>query len=220
MPAVAAQPALIRYVDDFYPDGAAVRTLALNSEFYQPPNLYGFRTRRAFLPDGTVERIGAQFGFDRITLRNVPTRTGHFYTSLARGRERVRFFAHYDAVHRAARPSYAMLVYLTPDAPKTAGTGVYRHRTTGIWRGQTAADCKRLGLTRAKLDELLDADSQNRRRWELLDRVDNVFNRAVLFPAHWYHSSTQEFGSRADNGKLYHAFFFEAWPDVFAGVAP
>jgi hypothetical protein len=210
----------IKYVDGFYADPDVVRAIALRSDFYQPSGLYGFRSRRGFLADGTIERIKAAFGFQEITLRNVQQRSTHFYHSLARGPERVRFCAHYDAPYDAARPSFALLIYLAPGAPKTGGTGVYRHTRTGLWQEPTRADARRRGSTRMALRAQLASDGHLRARWQLLDRVDNIYNRAVAFPAHWYHSSCREFGTRAEDGKLYHAFFFQGWPDVFAHDGP
>ena len=102
------------------------------------------------------------------------------------------------------------IVYLTPDAPRQSGTGVFRHKATGIWKSPTAADAIRLGLSRAELRQRLEADAKLRDRWELLDSADNVYNRAILFPSHWYHSGLNYFGDCLENGRLYQAFFFRA----------
>ncbi|HEY1067612.1 MAG TPA: DUF6445 family protein [Pirellulales bacterium] len=206
---------LIKYIDGFYSEPDLIREIALRSEYYVPKGLYGFRSTKGFLARDTIEKIKSTFGFDEINLLNVSTRSTHFYHSLAGGSEKVRFFAHYDAKYNPERPSYAFLVYLKPNAPKDTGTGVYRHKATGIWKEPTREDAARLGVPLKKLITDVDDDCQDRSRWELLDRIDNVYNRAVLFPAHWFHSSSREFGTKVENGKLYHAFFFNARPDPF-----
>lgn len=109
-----------------------------------------------------------------------------------------------------------MVIYLTPGAPRRSGTGLYRHRATGVWRVPPSDEARRLGLSRAAIVQRLDGDSGDRRKWEELSTVDNVYNRAVVFPADWYHSSVQDFGGRPENAKLYQAFFFHGTPNPFA----
>jgi hypothetical protein len=211
---------LVKLVDDFYPYPELIREIALRSSYHMPKGLYGFRSTKGFLPPGTLERIQAQFGFEKVELFDVKTRSTCFYHALARGKERVNFFAHVDAVRNPESPPYAFLVYLTPNAPKNTGTGLYRHKKTGIWQEATPADAQRLNLSLKKVHAWLEADAEERSQWELIDRCENVYNRAVLFPAHWYHSSFRHFGSRVDNGRLYHQYFFRGYPDVFKGIEP
>jgi hypothetical protein len=199
---------LLQYVDRFYPEPDLMREIALRSEYYQPRSLYGFRSTKGFIAPGTMEKLQALSGCTDIALQDVDTRSSHFYHSLKRGRQSVRFLAHIDAAHDPEHPAFALVIYLTPNAPPEAGTGVYRHRETGVWQEATRADARRLGITLKALRQRLQDDGGESAKWELLDRVENCYNRAVLLPAHWYHSSMQEFGSRIDNGKLYHAFFF------------
>ena len=41
-----------------------------------------------------------------------------------------------------------------------------------------------------------------------IDRVGNVFNRAVMFPGGFYHSATRHFGSGLRDGRIYQSFHF------------
>lgn len=200
----------IRVCDDFYPHPDLMREIALRSEFHQPPPYEGWRTRQGYIAAGTLDRIASAFGLTGIVLHNTRHRSGHFYVSPRTGRHRTRFFAHYDMTPRSGRACYSLVIYLTPGAPREAGTGVFQHRKTGLWRYPSAADARGLGTSREALLRRLTDDGEKRRAWDELSRVDNLYNRAVLFPADWYHSSTLDFGGRLDNTKLYQAFFFEA----------
>ena len=207
---------LLKGVDAFYAKPDELRELALGSTYHSVNDSYGFRSPTGILLPGTLERIRIIFGFTRITLFPEWMGTRCFYHSFQRGELRESFYAHTDVVSRPRSVYYSLIVYLTPDAPRQSGTGVFRHKATGIWKSPTAADAIRLGLSRAELRQRLEADAKLRDRWELLDSADNVYNRAILFPSHWYHSGLNYFGDCLENGRLYQAFFFRAAPDVFA----
>ena len=56
--------------------------------------------------------------------------------------------------------------------------------------------------------KLLDENSQDYTKWELVDKVGNVFNRLVLFNSKQYHASMDYFGTNKENGRLFQVFFF------------
>src|SRR5947208_3525951 len=74
------------------------------------------------------------------------------------------------------------LIYLTPGAPYDAGTSLWQHRKTGLTSRPTGRDAARLGTTVDELARILERDSRTKSRWVEIDRVGNVFNRAVMFP--------------------------------------
>ena len=53
-----------------------------------------------------------------------------------------------------------------------------------------------------------DKYSQDLTKWELVDRVGNVFNRLILFNSKRYHMSMDYFGDSKENGRLFQVFFF------------
>lgn len=204
-------------VDGFYPYPELMREIGLRSEMYQPKHYVGHRSRKGFIAEDLEGRIKAAFGFSELTLHNVRDRSGHFYVSPLRGRYRMPFFCHYDLLPDAGgRSAFSLVIYLTPDAPRDSGTAMYRHRRTGLVRYPSAAEAKAHGTTRAAFVQQLEDDGADRRKWEELARADNVYNRAVLFPADRYHASLRDFGGRPEDSKLYQAFFFHGAPDPFA----
>ena len=196
-----------RIVDDFYPSPHHVRARALEMRHRQVPPYSGWRTR-AYHPHGIRPRIERAFGLcigdwstdtDDLVLGN-----GSFFRGFERGR-----FADPVAVH-ADSPIDAMtlVVYLAPDPPPGSGTSFFEHRATALQAAPTAADARRFGMTVAKLQALLVRDAQRPERWIERGRVENRYNRAVLFRSGALHSATRHFGSSARDGRIYQTFRF------------
>ena len=54
----------------------------------------------------------------------------------------------------------------------------------------------------------MDDASQDVSKWELVDKVGNVFNRLILFNANHFHCSMDYFGNNSNDGRLFQVFFF------------
>ena len=54
----------------------------------------------------------------------------------------------------------------------------------------------------------MDNASQDITKWELVDKVGNIFNRLIIFNAHHFHSSMDYFGTTKEDGRLFQVFFF------------
>ncbi len=197
----------IRVADDFYPDPLAVRRLALSMSYTEPESVVGWRTK-AYHPRGIKERIEKRFDVripyweeDREAIEAC---NGVFFLSYSKGSYAERVGIHYDEP-----PAWVMfLIYLTPDAPFDAGTSLWQHRSTGLDQKPTKRDAERLGMPLEKLNAILERDSKIRNRWVEIDRVGNVFNRAVMFPGGFYHSASRHFGSGFEDGRIYQSFHF------------
>jgi hypothetical protein len=206
---------ILKVVDDFYADPDLVRDTALRSEYRTAEPSYGYRSRKGFLPDGTVAKIKAAFGFETITLYHEMTGSTCFYHSFGQGQARESFHVHTDVDRRADDLDYSLVLYLIPKAPRNSGTAICRHKRTGVWQEPGAEDALRLGLSESAIRDLLVADSEDCSQWDIIDASQNIYNRAVLFPAHWCHTGQNYFGDSLENGRLYQAFFFRGYPDVF-----
>ena len=95
--------------------------------------------------------------------------------------------------------NWAGLLYLTPDAPASSGTAFYRYCD-----GTATKQEMEIRGNKAHIDE----DSQDMTKWEMVDRIGNVFNRLVLFNSHRFHMSMDYFGTTNENGRLFQVFFF------------
>ncbi|HEX8651414.1 MAG TPA: DUF6445 family protein [Pyrinomonadaceae bacterium] len=194
-------------VDDFYADADAIRRKALRLPYREPESFVGWRTR-AYQPRGIKQRIEKKFRL-RIKyweedLDAIEACNGVFFSSFSAGNHAERVGVHYDLP-----VTWVMfIVYLTPGAPYDAGTSIWQHRSTGLITRPTGKDALRLGLPLEKLEEMLNRDTHNRRRWMEIDRVGNVYNRAVMFPGGLLHSASKHFGSSLKTGRIYQSFHF------------
>jgi len=194
-------------VDGFYGDPDGIRRRALAMSYSHPENVTGWRTR-AHHPRGIRERIEKTFNvripYFESDLDAVEMANGVFFQSYDRGDHAETVGIHYDEPLRWVM----FLIYLTPGAPYDAGTSLWQHRKTGITAKPTRGDAARLGMPLAELERLIERDSRTKSRWIEIDRVGNVYNRAVMFPGGFYHSATRHFGSSFENGRIYQSFHF------------
>ena len=51
-------------------------------------------------------------------------------------------------------------------------------------------------------------ESQDYTKWEMSDRLGNVYNRLVLYRGGLYHVSLDYFGKNLHDGRLFQVFFF------------
>lgn len=197
----------IMVVDDFYPDPGAVRRVATRRKFFQPEGITGWRTR-PYYPRGVRRRIERRFGVEIAEWHSDPEAVafanGVFFSAFSKGRRAEAVGVHADD----PRSWITLLVYLTPDAPSDAGTSFWRHRETGLTTWPTQKDALRLGVELDELEERLEADATKKTKWEEIDRVGNVYNRAVFYPGGMLHSATRHFGSDLRSGRLYQLFHF------------
>jgi hypothetical protein len=107
-------------------------------------------------------------------------------------------------IHADSTTDWAALIYLTPDAPLSSGTGIFRHKATG-WQH---FDYKRENEPGYKEAAPPGSDCQDYTKWEMVDRIGNVFNRCVMYRADNYHVSLDYFGKDMYDGRLFQVFFF------------
>ena len=168
--------------DNFYSNPEAVRQFALQQDFSVKGNYPGSRTV-PFLNEDTKQ--GIRYLIEPHSGKIVDwgeQYSGCFQLCTAQDR---------TWIHADTNNTWAGVLYLTPDAPLTGGTALYRHKETGHTTDQGAA-----------------YESYDYTKWEIADRVGNVFNRLVLYRGNLFHASVDYFGSNYDDGRLIQTFFF------------
>lgn len=183
-------------VDEFYNDVDVVREFALQQEFSVQGNYPGNRTK-SFLNDSikqTIESIVSPHG-GKVTYWSEDQYTGAYQYTTSRER---------SWIHSDATTNWAGVCYLTPNAPHTAGTGIFRHKETGLIRAPKLED----GSVDRELLEYIGKDSQDVTKWDLVDIVGNVYNRIVLYRGDLFHMSLDYFGQDKYDGRLFQTFFF------------
>jgi len=182
-------------IDDFYSDAHQVREMALNMEYGVSGNYPGVRTKPAFTED-TRELIQKVIYPMAGKITYWPEEyTGSFQYTTARDR---------SWIHVDAETSWAGVIYLTPDSPISAGTGLFKHKETGHERAPLRPD----GSVDTELLDKIYNDAQDMTKWEITDRIANKFNRLILYRGDMFHSSLDYFGRDINDGRLFQTFFF------------
>jgi len=173
-------------VDDFYTNPDAVREFALNQAFDVTGNYPGFRTKSFLTEDvkEAIQHIIRQHGGQVTEWFAQDGFTGSFqYTTAAD-----RSWIHSDHFN-----NWAGVCYLTPNAPHTAGTGLFRHKVSGQYEYATT-----------------DYEAQDMTKWDLCDVISNRYNRLALYRGNLFHMSLDYFGATKNDGRLFQLFFFNA----------
>lgn len=187
-------------IDNFYNNAMETRNYILTQDFKVRGNYPGQRTR-SFATNtlkNIIEPLVMPFG-GKITHFPMPDETNKLENNIYNGSfqyttSRDRSWVHIDGFN-----NWAGVLYMTPDAPISAGTAFYKFKD--------GATCKKDADI---LDNKTDTDkySQDLTKWEQIDRVGNVFNRLILFNSNRYHMSLDYFGDSLEDGRLFQVFFF------------
>ena len=96
---------------------------------------------------------------------------------------------------------WAGVCYLTPDAPLSSGTGLFKHKMSGLrdykWR-----------TSDQNPESAFFHDYYDMTKWELVDRIGNLYNRLILYRGDLFHCSLDYFGKDLHTGRLFQTFFF------------
>ena len=184
-------------LDDFYTDPMETREMALAQEFNVQGNYPGNRTPSIFNQSvfDVIQRVIHPAG-GKITRWDMDQYTGSFQYTTSRDR---------SWIHADQTTTWAGVCYLTPDAPLSAGTGLFRHKPTGLEMAPRNAD----GTYNTELLSQINQDSQDMTKWEMTERLANKFNRLVIYRGDYFHMSLDYFGSDKYNGRLFQTFFFD-----------
>lgn len=195
----------VHVVDDFYADPDSVRAAALDSQFRSASryNYPGWQSDRALTTDALRTAfetiIGAQVLVEpeRLTwggFRLITAETGQV-----------------TKVHADTAVDWAGMVYLTPDAPPSAGTAFFRHKETGLVQPPDDRTARGMGYADADAfeEQVARRDMADLALWDVVDWVAPVYNRLILFRGcEFYHAPLGGVGDSPQNARLTHNFFF------------
>ena len=183
-------------VDDFYNDVDEVRKMALNMEFGVRGNYPGQRTVPVFNQSvkDIINNIIRPYSGE-ITRWNTEY-TGAFQYTTQRDR---------SWVHADQTTTWAGVIYLTPNAPLSGGTGLFRHKETGL---EVAPKLENGEYNDAIMSEIYK-DSQDMTKWEMTNFIGNKYNRLIMYRGDMFHTSLDYFGRDKFDGRLFQTFFFD-----------
>jgi hypothetical protein len=175
-------------IDNFYRNAIETREFALTCDFNVKGNYPGARTAPC-----TGEYVTSIIKeFENILNRKITYWPDQYNTSF-----QVTTSSDTTWIHHDGTTEWAAVIYLTPDAPIDSGTGIYRHKPTGIF------------MHDPKNDIDFNETPTNESDWEIIASAGNIFNRLVLYKGSYYHRSiVPGFGSCKEDGRLFQTFFF------------
>ena len=180
-------------IDNFYNNAMETRNYILTRDFKVRGNYPGKRTEShanehlKTMIEGYIQHFAGK-------ITRWPTDKEAYNGAFQYTTSRDRTWLHTDSWN-----NWAGVLYLTPNAPVTAGTGIFKFRDGT----RTSAEMEARGNK-----EIIDNHSQDYTKWELVDRVGNVFNRLVLFNSTQFHASLDYFGTCKEDARLFQVFFF------------
>ena len=178
-------------VDDFYEDPDYVRNFALRQEMKAHPKSHkGARTDDRFFAPNMKEVFEGIIGSTIVNWYNGEYCNGVF-----------QYCTSADAlVYHCDNQDWAGAIYLTPNAPYDSGTSLFAGKTTG---DRDSSD------PNFDFDKVFNGDFLSRSRFDKIDEVGNIYNRLVIWNSRLIHGANSYFGDSAENGRLFHLFFFD-----------
>jgi hypothetical protein len=187
-------------IADFYSNVDEVRNFAMQQEFLGEEAHFPGKRTKSFLNDSVKEIIQSTmrpFAGD-VTWWGDHNSGAFQYTTAA---DR-------SWIHSDGNADWAAVCYLTPDAPLSAGTGIFKHKATGlrnwIYKDHFTEEDK-YGVKDAPHR---GADSVDYTKWEMVDRIGNMYNRLIIYRGDLFHVSLDYFGRDLQTGRLFQTFFF------------
>ena len=180
-------------IDNFYTNAIETRNFILNQDFSVRGNYPGQRTE-SFANQHLKEMIQGYIEHFAGKITEWPEGGENYNGAYQYTTSRDRTWIHNDGFN-----NWAGVLYLTPNAPVTSGTGIFRFKDGTRFEEE-------LEIRGNK--KIVNDYSQDYTKWELVDRVGNIFNRLVLFNSKQFHASLDYFGSSKEDGRLLQVFFF------------
>jgi len=195
---------MIRVIDNFYSDPDAVRRLALEQDFPVRGNFPGRRSS-SFANEGLKRRFE---GILNIKMADWKTDDGNYNGSFQICSSNDVTWTHHDA------QSHAAIIYLSPNAPISGGTVIVRDKRYGFSHIPSVETLKEHGIDRGEYRDYIGSIGRDYTKWERIDFIGNVYNRAVIYDGIYYHCSVDYFGRSGDEymseQRLFQIFFFDS----------
>jgi Family of unknown function (DUF6445) len=196
-------------VDDFYAKPDRMRELALSAEYADitATDYPGWQSRQNLRTDAIQQAFARLVG--------APIYVDHARFTWGGFRFITAGTGELTKVHADTSIDWAGMVYLTPDAPPSAGTGFFRHRETGLSAPPTDRQARAMGFVDAAQfeDEVVHRDMADLSKWEEVGRIGPVYNRLILFRgSEVYHAPLGGCGDSPETARLTHSFFFNELP--------
>jgi hypothetical protein len=173
-------------INNFYNDVDAVRNMALKMSYNVAGNYPGLRTVPHLTTSAqqVIQNIITPHGGKVINWMNDSKNySGSF---------QICYKTDKTWIHADIHNKWSGVCYLTPNPIINSGTGFYKHKETQQYY---------------YVDNYHDGNTLD--DWQLVDYVENKYNRLVLFRGLLFHKAHDYFGEDINSGRLFQTFFFD-----------
>ena len=202
-------PTSLIVVDDFLDDPYALRDAALRLTYPDVKGPYPGRN--------SAERINLE-GLDNEVSRLVGEPLVAMSHNQAHGKCRIALASdsrtakvHVDGSH------WSGILYLSLPQDCRGGTEFFRHIPTNTERAPYSdkESAEKFGAPSAKkwVDDLLERDTSDDSKWEMVMQVPMRFNRLILLRPWLWHTAGENFGDKPENARLVYLMFFRSGKD-------
>jgi hypothetical protein len=191
----------VTIVDDFFDDPDSIRAMALNLTFKKGYNAPG---ARAICPSDISDIVCKKIFAMLIDMnKHIVEGKADLYFQLTT-EELEEGWVHSDV----GKTYFAGVVYLTPNAPLSGGTSIYKAKSDSFDMSPLQQIKQRVYMGESTdLEEFKKARKQNNDLFYKTVEVSNIYNRLVMYPVNEFHSENKLFGTTKDDARLTLVFF-------------
>jgi hypothetical protein len=188
-------------IDNFYTNVLETRNYILTQEFKNSENQLNKHTI-SYATEGLkniIQQYIEHFA-GKITDWSMPCKIdGQNNTNISNGIYQYNTSRDKSFISTDEDNNWMGILYLTPDAPVNSGIGIYscKDGTKNIEEAEARGN-----------KEILQEINEDYTKWDMVDKIGNVFNRLVLFNSKQYYANINNFGTTKENGCLYQVFSF------------
>lgn len=199
-------PTSLIIVDDFLDNAHELRNAALRLTY--PPQDGAFPGRNSLerLQIGGLAQKVSDLVREPLKAISPPQSHAKCRISLANDEGRAK-------VHIDRGAHWSGILYLSRPEDCRGGTEFFRHRRTGTDRAPiNEAELAATGYASYPEvhREIIEKDSNDDSKWELIMQAPMRFNRLVLLRPWLWHTAGPAFGDSMENGRLVYLMFFES----------
>jgi hypothetical protein len=190
-------------VDNFLPYPNIVRSWALSQEYFDS-NQFSERYKITTSWPGirTDHVMDMDLSYANVILSQVSMLAQNFSNKSAAIKSYFQICTEDDGdswIHQDNDVDLAAILYLSPNAPPTSGTSLFRCNDYRAWQNLDIKTMMQINRVEAK--DLYD------NLFTPIDTFGNVYNRLVMYRGDEFHKSNDYFGKGKDDGRLTQVFF-------------
>ena len=200
----------ITIVDNFYEDPDEVRKLALAQTYYPASQL---DNSEGIFPGKRTHELGSiDSDFFRYSVDKLISVFHDYASQTVKWNISNKFQlidASYDSdwIHSDVGCMFAAIIYLTPDAPLTAGTSIYQPNSNFDNRVYEQLNHEKFELY--KSNKYTESKNTINNMFTETVRVNNVYNRLLVYEAEQFHGGQGFFGYNNTDSRLTQVFFIK-----------